>query len=120
MATILVINAQAGLALAIETALRNANYRVIVASSAQEAVTMLGIQPIDMILLGDTPAGMVKEMAVLKQHAATDTIPVILQSDDFILQNPDYRKRLGATAVMGNPHSTQQLISDVSQWVQAV
>jgi len=118
MATILVINAKAGLVFATQTALQSANYETLIASSVRDAIDTLGnIRP-TLILLGDTEASMRASMAILKAHPQTRDIPVILQSDQLMIQNPDYQQSLGATAVLENPYSARQLIDDIATWIQ--
>lgn len=118
MATILVINAKAGLVLATQTALQSANHETIIASSASDAITLLDTVQPTLILLGDTHQSMREAIATLKAHPQTRGVPIILQSDQLVVHNLEYQQLLGATAVIESPFSARRLVSDIAHWIQ--
>ncbi len=113
---ILVITSKTGFANAVEAALPGMDYQAVLASDAQQAISLLAGQIPGLILLGDTVQGMVQQASLLRKHFLTAKVPIILQSDNYSVHSLAYRQHLGAQAVVENPYATRDLIDTIRRF----
>lgn len=119
MSAILIINAMCGRALAISTILENAGYEVLCATDAREAVTLTSTITPSLILVGKSKHHLFQEITTLKQVPTLQNVPIVLETSEFSLLNPDYRSRFDVTAVVNNLTSTKQLLDTVASYMAA-
>ncbi len=117
--TVLIVEDDAGLREALVDTLLLADYRVVAADSAEQAIMMLGRQPVD-IVVSDIQMGEMNGLALLKAIKAKDAnLPVLLMTAYATIDDAVQAMRDGATDYLSKPFAPEVLLNLVGRYAPA-
>lgn len=117
--TVLIVEDDAGLREALVDTLLLADYQVVAADSAEQAILMLGRQPVD-IVISDIQMGEMNGLALLKAIKAKDAnLPVLLMTAYATIDDAVQAMRDGATDYLSKPFAPEVLLNLVSRYAPA-
>ena len=117
--TVLIVEDDAGLREALVDTLLLADYQVVAADSAEQAIMMLGRQPID-IVVSDIQMGEMNGLALLKAIKAKDAnLPVLLMTAYATIDDAVQAMRDGATDYLSKPFAPEVLLNLVGRYAPA-
>ncbi len=117
--TVLIVEDDAGLREALVDTLLLADYQVVAADSAEQAIMMLGRQPVD-IVVSDIQMGEMNGLALLKAIKAKDAnLPVLLMTAYATIDDAVQAMRDGATDYLSKPFAPEVLLNLVGRYAPA-
>ena len=117
--TVLIVEDDAGLREALVDTLLLADYQVVAADSAEQAIMLLGRQPVD-IVVSDIQMGEMNGLALLKAIKAKDAnLPVLLMTAYATIDDAVQAMRDGATDYLSKPFAPEVLLNLVGRYAPA-
>ena len=117
--TVLIVEDDAGLREALVDTLLLADYQVVAADSAEQAIMMLGRQSVD-IVVSDIQMGEMNGLALLKAIKAKDAnLPVLLMTAYATIDDAVQAMRDGATDYLSKPFAPEVLLNLVGRYAPA-
>ena len=117
--TVLIVEDDAGLREALVDTLLLADYQVVAADSAEQAIMMLGRQPVD-IVVSDIQMGEMNGLALLKAIKAKDAnLPVLLMTAYATIDDAVQAMRDGAKDYLSKPFAPEVLLNLVGRYAPA-
>ena len=116
---VLIVEDDAGLREALVDTLLLADYQVVAADSAEQAIMLLGRQPVD-IVVSDIQMGEMNGLALLKAIKAKDAnLPVLLMTAYATIDDAVQAMRDGATDYLSKPFAPEVLLNLVGRYAPA-
>ncbi|MEC9260443.1 MAG: response regulator, partial [Pseudomonadota bacterium] len=117
--TVLIVEDDAGLREALVDTLLLADYQVVAADSAEQAIMLLGKQSVD-IVVSDIQMGEMNGLALLKAIKSKDAnLPVLLMTAYATVDDAVSAMRDGATDYLSKPFAPEVLLNLVGRYAPA-
>ena len=117
--TVLIVEDDAGLREALVDTLLLAEYQVVAADSAEQAIMLLSKQPVD-IVVSDIQMGEMNGLALLKAIKSKDAnLPVLLMTAYATVDDAVSAMRDGATDYLSKPFAPEVLLNLVGRYAPA-
>ncbi|GGF52484.1 sigma-54-dependent transcriptional regulator [Alteromonas lipolytica] len=117
--TVLIVEDDAGLREALVDTLLLADYQVVAADSAEQAIMLLSRQPVD-IVVSDIQMGEMNGLALLKAIKSKDAnLPVLLMTAYATVDDAVSAMRDGATDYLSKPFAPEVLLNLVGRYAPA-
>lgn len=119
MATVLVIDDEAGFLQIIQMILKRAGFNTLVADDGETGIEMVYAHRPDVIVLDDMMPGITGgEVCIqLKADPEVASIPVVMHSAGAKVRNPTYIQQIGADDVLFKPSLPNEIVEKVNAWV---
>jgi pilus assembly protein CpaE len=122
MHTILVVDDDKGLLRILELVFRRANYEVLLAENAEEALQLVAQHYPDIILMDDMMPGMpgIEACRLIKQNPLTQSIPVVIYSAGPSVLDRKLLREVGASCSLRKPVEPRKIVETVQSLLAGV